>query len=115
MKKDCLFCEIIQGKKPAKIIYEDDLVIAFDDISPKAPIHKLIVPRKHIATINDLTPEDNELIGHMTQVAKKLAKENKIDESGYRILMNCNSDAGQVVFHIHMHLLGGRSLTWPPG
>ena len=115
MNNDCLFCKIAQGKIPADIIYEDDRVVAFDDLHPKAPIHKLIIPRKHIATVNDLNTEDNELIGHMTQVAKKLAKDFKVDQSGYRILMNCNKNAGQEVFHIHMHLLGGRILTWPPG
>ncbi|MGD9108601.1 MAG: histidine triad nucleotide-binding protein [Gammaproteobacteria bacterium] len=115
MNQDCLFCKIAKGEIPANIIYQDDLVVAFDDIHPKAPVHKLIIPRKHIATINDLEAEDNNLIGHMTQIAKKLAKEFKVDQSGYRVLMNCNKNAGQVVFHIHMHLLGGRTLTWPPG
>jgi len=115
MNQDCLFCKITQGEIPTNIIYQDDLVVAFDDIHPKAPVHKLIIPRKHIATINDLTPEDNELIGHMMQVAKKLAKEFEVDQSGYRVIMNCNKDAGQEVFHLHMHLLGGRALTWPPG
>jgi histidine triad (HIT) family protein len=115
MTTDCLFCNIVAGKIPANIIYADKLVVAFDDINPKAPVHKLIIPRKHIATLNDLTTSDNELIGHMTQIAKKLAQEFKVDQSGYRILMNCNKAAGQVVFHIHMHLLGGRTLTWPPG
>ena len=115
MNQDCLFCKIAKGEIPANIIYQDDLVVAFDDIDPKAPVHKLIIPRKHIATINDLEPKNNNLIGHMTQIAKKLAKEFEVDQSGYRILMNCNKDAGQVVFHLHMHLLGGRSLTWPPG
>jgi histidine triad (HIT) family protein len=115
MEHDCLFCKIAQGDIPADIIYEDDRVIAFDDIHPKAPIHKLIIPRKHIATVNDLSIEDNELIGHMTQIAKKLAKDFEVDQSGYRILMNCNKNAGQEVFHLHMHLLGGRVLTWPPG
>jgi len=115
MEHDCLFCKIAQGEIPADIIYEDDRVIAFDDIHPKAPVHKLIIPRKHIATVNDLDPKDNELIGHMTQIAKKLAKDFKVDQSGYRILMNCNKNAGQEVFHLHMHLLGGRILTWPPG
>ena len=111
MNQDCLFCKIAIGEIPANIIYQDDLVVAFDDIHPKAPVHKLIIPRKHIATINDLTPEDNNLIGHMTQIAKKLAKELDVDQSGYRVLMNCNKNAGQVVFHLHMHLLGGRALT----
>lgn len=115
MNQDCLFCKIAKGEIPANIIYQDDLVLAFDDIHPKAPVHKLIIPRKHIATLNDLETEDNNLIGHMTQIAKKLAEKFKVDQSGYRVLMNCNENAGQVVFHIHMHLLGGRTLTWPPG
>jgi histidine triad (HIT) family protein len=112
---DCIFCKIINKQIPATIIYEDDFVIAFDDIAPKAPIHKIIIPREHIKTINDLEPKHNELIGHMMQVAKKLAKQYGIEESGYRVLTNCNRDGGQMVFHLHMHLLGGRSLTWPPG
>ena len=89
--------------------------MAFDDINPQAPHHKLIVPLKHIATLNELHEEDNELIGQMTQAAKKLAKELNISEEGYRVVMNCNAGAGQTVFHIHMHLLGGRRLGWPPG
>jgi len=112
---DCLFCKLVKGEIPAQIIYRDDLVIAFDDISPKAPHHKLIVPHKHIATLNELHPEDNELIGHMVLTAKKLAKNLNIDEKGYRLVLNCNEQAGQTVFHIHLHLLGGRVLTWPPG
>lgn len=111
----CLFCKIIKRDISATIIYEDDAVIAFDDIAPKAPVHKLIIPKIHIETLNDLRPEHDGLIGHMMQVAKKLAQENNIDQSGYRVLMNCNKDGGQVIFHIHLHLLGGRSLTWPPG
>ena len=112
---DCLFCKIIEGSIPATIIYEDDLVIAFDDIHPQAPIHKLIIPREHISTINDITPAHNELVGHMMQTAKNLAKELGIHQTGYRVLMNCNGHGGQAVFHIHLHLLGGRQLTWPPG
>lgn len=112
---DCLFCKIAAGQIPAKIIYRDDQVIAFDDINPQAPHHKLIIPLKHIPTINDLAVEDNALIGHMLQTAKKLAKEFGIHEEGYRVVMNCNSGAGQTVFHIHAHLLGGRQMTWPPG
>ena len=115
MNKDCIFCKILQGDLPSNIIYEDDLVIAFNDLYPKAPIHKLIIPRIHIETLNDLKPEHAPLLGHMTQVAKDLAKQFGVHETGYRVLMNCNKDAGQEVFHIHMHLLGGRKLTWPPG
>lgn len=110
-----LFTKIISREIPAKIIYEDDKVIAFDDINPQAPIHKLIVPRKEISTLNDLSPEDSYLIGHMVQVAKQLAKQLNIAEDGYRLVFNCNEHGGQTVNHIHMHLLGGRSLHWPPG
>lgn len=112
---DCLFCKIVQGTIPADIVYQNDHVVAFSDINPQAPQHKLIIPRKHIATLNDLVAEDTAVIGHMTQAAKHLAKEYGIDEEGYRLIMNCNAGAGQTVFHIHMHLLGGRRLTWPPG
>jgi histidine triad (HIT) family protein len=111
----CLFCKIINGEIPAKIIYRDDLVVAFDDINPQAPHHKLIVPQKHVATLNDLHDENNELVGYMVQTAAKLAKQLNIAEDGYRVVMNCNAGAGQTVFHIHLHLLGGRQLTWPPG
>lgn len=111
----CLFCKIINGEIPAKIIYRDDLVVAFDDINPQAPHHKLIVPQKHVATLNDLHDENNDLIGYMVQIAAKLAKQLNIADEGYRVVMNCNAGAGQTVFHIHLHLLGGRRLTWPPG
>jgi len=112
---DCLFCKIATGKIPATIIYRDDWVVAFDDIHPQAPQHKLIIPQKHIATLNDLQEEDNELIGHMIQTASQLAKQLAIADEGYRVVLNCNAGAGQTVFHVHLHLLGGRPLTWPPG
>jgi len=112
---DCLFCKVVSGEIPAKVIYRDDLVIAFDDINPQAPQHKLIIPHKHIATLNDLRSEDNELIGHMIQTAKMLAKQYNLSEDGYRLVLNCNAGAGQTVFHIHIHLLGGRQMLWPPG
>jgi len=112
---ECLFCKIVTGELPAKITYQDDLVIAFDDINPQAPQHKLIIPQKHIATLNDLQHEDNELIGHMVQTAKMLAKNLNLADDGYRIVMNCNAGAGQTVFHVHLHLLGGRQFIWPPG
>jgi histidine triad (HIT) family protein len=111
----CLFCKIIDQEIPAKIIYEDDKVVAFNDINPQAPVHILIIPRQHIATSNDLQPEHEELVGHIVTVAQKLAKQLEIAESGYRIVMNCNSDGGQAVYHLHLHLLGGRKLEWPPG
>lgn len=112
---DCLFCKIIQGDIPAKIVYDDELVLAFEDIDPKAPTHLLIIPKQHIATMNDLNVEHNAVIGHMFQVAKQLAKDQGFDEKGYRVVMNCNRDGGQAVYHIHLHLLGGRQMLWPPG
>jgi histidine triad (HIT) family protein len=112
---DCVFCQIIRQEIPTKIIYQDDLVLAFDDLHPRAPQHKLIIPRKHIATLNDLQEEDTLLAGHLLQTTRHLAKELKIADSGYRVVLNCNAGAGQAVFHIHLHLLGGRPMTWPPG
>lgn len=112
---DCLFCQIAEQKIKSDIIYQDDDVLAFSDITPQAPIHKLIIPRKHIATINDISSDDSLLLGHMVQTAKKLAKDLAVDESGYRLVFNVNRDGGQEVFHIHLHLLGGRNMTWPPG
>jgi histidine triad (HIT) family protein len=112
---DCLFCKIAKGEIPAKISHRDDQVMVLDDINPQAPIHKLIVPFKHIATINELGQDDNALLGHMFQTAKKIASELGIADDGYRVVMNCNAGAGQTVFHIHLHLLGGREFKWPPG
>ncbi len=112
---DCLFCKIIHGDIPAAHIYRDEWVTAFDDINPQAPHHMLIVPNKHIATLNDLENEDNHVVGHMVQAAKVLTTKLNISEAGYRLVMNCNAGAGQTVFHIHCHLLGGRQLKWPPG
>lgn len=112
---DCLFCDIAAGKIPSDILYEDEQVLVFSDINAQAPEHKLIIPRKHIATINDLAEEDGGLVGHMALVAKKMAKSLGVDESGYRLLFNVNKGAGQTVFHIHLHLLAGRPFTWPPG
>jgi histidine triad (HIT) family protein len=111
----CIFCQIAAKQIPAKIIYEDDIVMAFDDINPQAPIHKLIIPHTHIACINDLTEENKFIVGHMNLVAKELAQQLKIADSGYRLIMNCNQNGGQEVFHIHLHLLGGRQMHWPPG
>jgi histidine triad (HIT) family protein len=107
---DCIFCKIVSGELPAKIISQNEKLIAFDDIYPRAPHHKLIIPRKHIATLNDFLPEDDGLIDEMVQMARKLAIDLKIDKSGYRVLINCNPDSGQVVYHLHLHLLGGRPL-----
>lgn len=112
---DCLFCKIIEKKIPAKIAYEDDKVLAFHDISPQAPVHILIIPKKHIASINDLQENDLAIIGYLHQIAKKLAHELKISTNGYRLVINNGPDAGQAVSHIHLHVLGGRKLQWPPG
>lgn len=112
---DCIFCKIASGEIPAKINVQNDEIIAFDDINPRAPTHKLIIPRKHIETINDIEAQDASLIGQMVLTAKQLAKEAGIDEHGYRLVFNCNKGAGQEVYHIHLHLLGGRTMQWPPG
>ncbi|MCE3238800.1 MAG: HIT-like protein [Gammaproteobacteria bacterium] len=112
---NCLFCQIAKGEVSAEIIYQDDSVVAFNDIKPHAPQHILIIPKKHISTLNDLEAEDTQLVGHLIQTAKHLAKENNIAEDGYRLVINCNAGAGQTVFHLHLHLLGGRQLAWPPG
>lgn len=112
---DCLFCKIANGDIPAKIAYQDELVICFDDINPQAPIHKLIIPRKHIATVNDISEQDESLVGHMITTAAKVAKDLGIAEKGYRTGFNCNAEGGQMVYHIHLHLLGGRQMAWPPG
>lgn len=112
---ECLFCKIVEGTLQSNIIYEDDTILAFDDIRPQAPYHKLIIPKKHIATMNDLTEQDSALIAHMILTAKQLAKKEEISEKGYRLLFNCNNQGGQEVYHIHLHLLGGRQMHWPPG
>jgi histidine triad (HIT) family protein len=111
----CLFCKIVAGEIPSKRVYEDEDVVAFEDVNPQAPTHVLVIPRRHIASLNDLTESDERLIGLMTRRAAAIAKSRQIDQGGYRTVFNCNSDAGQTVFHIHLHLLGGRRLGWPPG
>lgn len=112
---DCLFCKFASGELDTDIVLETDTVLAFRDINPQAPTHILIIPRKHIATINDLAKSDAEEIGNLYLVAKELAKAEGIEEDGYRVVMNCNSGAGQTVYHVHLHLLGGRLFNWPPG
>lgn len=112
---DCLFCKFVSGQIPVEKLIETEDVIAFRDINPQAPQHVLIIPKRHIATLNDLTPADAELVGKIHLAAAQLAASLGISESGYRTLFNCNADAGQAVFHIHLHLLGGRELGWPPG
>ena len=111
----CLFCRIIAGEIPATKVYEDENVIAFNDISLQAPMHVLVVPKVHVATLNDLNPEHDALVGNMTRRAAAIAGERGYSASGYRTVFNCNADAGQAVFHIHLHVLGGRKLAWPPG
>lgn len=110
LMSECLFCNIAKGETDTELLYEDDRVVAFKDINPSAPIHLLIIPRKHIPTIYDLEKEDNELVGHMYQVAKKMADEFEIADDGYRIVANCKDDGGQVIYHIHFHLLAGEEL-----
>jgi histidine triad (HIT) family protein len=112
---DCLFCKIVAGDIRAEIIYESESAIAFRDINPQAPTHVLIIPRQHIATINDLDEDDGPTVGHLFKAAKEIAAAEGFADDGYRVVMNCNEAAGQTVFHIHLHLLGGRLLTWPPG
>jgi len=112
---DCLFCRIIAGEIPASKVFENDRIIAFNDINPQAPMHVLIVPRTHVATLNDLKPDHDALVGEMTRQAAALAAERGYATSGYRTVFNCNRDAGQAVYHIHLHVLGGRPLGWPPG
>jgi len=111
----CLFCKIVSGEIDAEIVHSDDECIAFRDLNPQAPVHILVVPRRHIASINTLEDSEAPLLGRMVTVARDLAKNEGIDENGYRVVLNCNAAAGQTVFHIHMHLLGGREFRWPPG
>ena len=112
---DCLFCKIIAGEIPSDKIYEDENVYAFRDINPVAPLHALIIPKKHIATINDFETNDAKTVGQLYLAAKKIAAAEGYTDAGYRTVMNCGEDAGQTVFHVHLHLLAGRDLTWPPG
>jgi histidine triad (HIT) family protein len=112
---DCLFCKIVAGDIPAEIIYESDSAIGFRDVNPQAPTHVLIIPREHIATINDLDAGHETIVGKLYTAAKTIAADEGLADDGYRVVMNCNEAAGQTVFHIHLHLLGGRSLGWPPG
>ena len=112
---DCLFCNIANGTIPGEIVYQDDDVVAFKDLHPQAPQHLLIIPRKHISTVNDFSEENAQVFGKLGVAASKLAKTLGVDESGYRLVLNCNGDGGQVVFHVHMHFLAGRQMSWPPG
>ncbi len=113
--EDSIFTKIIKREIPAEIVFENDDVLAFKDINPSAPIHILIIPKKQIATINDIEDSDAELMGKIILAAKQIAKDNNIDKDGYRLVFNCNENGGQTVFHIHCHLIGGRKLAWPAG
>jgi len=115
MATDCLFCKMVSRQIQPSTVFEDEDILAFKDINPQAPVHILVIPKEHIATLNDLDPKHSQLTGKMIQTAVALAHKNGIAESGYRTVLNCNADAGQSVFHIHLHLLGGRSMSWPPG
>ena len=112
---DCLICKIVAGDIPADVIHETDSTLAFRDINPQAPTHVLIIPRRHIARINDIGSDDRELVGSLFTTAKAIAAAEGLADDGYRVVMNCNEAAGQSVFHLHLHLLGGRPLSWPPG
>jgi histidine triad (HIT) family protein len=112
---DCLFCKIIAGQIPAKKVHEDELCVGFLDINPQAPVHALFIPKRHVASLNDATVEDRELLGHLMFQGAKFAREQNVAESGFRVVVNTNRDAGQTVFHIHLHVLAGRTLAWPPG
>ena len=112
---DCLFCRIIAGEIPGSFVHQDDRLVAFRDVKPQAPMHVLVVPRRHIPSLNELSAEDDGLVGEMTRRAAAIAKEHGHAERGYRTVFNCNAGAGQTVFHIHLHVLGGRNLGWPPG
>ena len=115
MEESCIFCRIASGGVPARVAFEDDEVFAFHDIDPRAPVHVLIIPREHIASLNVLTDGHGALVGKLHLTAKRLASELGVSDSGYRLVMNCGADAGQSVDHVHLHLLGGRPLKWPPG
>ncbi|HUF46554.1 MAG TPA: histidine triad nucleotide-binding protein [Vicinamibacterales bacterium] len=111
----CLFCRIVSGELPASTVFEDDRIVAFDDLHPQAPTHVLVVPKRHIATVTDLGPDDDGLVGALVRTAAAIAAERGIADAGFRTVFNCNAGAGQTVFHIHLHLLGGRTMHWPPG
>ncbi|MEW6516316.1 MAG: histidine triad nucleotide-binding protein [candidate division FCPU426 bacterium] len=110
----CLFCRIVKGEIPAKKLYEDEAVLAFADIKPQAPVHVLVIPKEHISTVADVTPSQNPLLGRLILAANRIASDQGLD-SGYRLVVNCRGDAGQEVYHLHLHLLGGRKFSWPPG
>jgi histidine triad (HIT) family protein len=112
---DCLFCKIAEKTIPSKPVHEDDKVVAFEDINPQAPVHVLVIPRKHVASVSELQAADAGLLGHLMLTAATVAKQKGIAESGYRVVLNTGRNGGQTVFHLHLHLLGGRPMHWPPG
>lgn len=111
----CLFCKIANGEIKSDLIYEDDNIVAFNDIRPQAPVHVIIIPRRHIERVSDIDKKDRNLAGDLILAAATVARKKNIEKSGYRLVINCNKDAGQEIFHIHIHLLGGRKFSWPPG
>lgn len=112
---DCIFCKIVAGEMQSDLVYQDEQIIAFRDIDPKAPHHILIIPRKHITTLNAVKDTDTLLLGNMMQIAKTIAADLKVDQDGYRLVLNCNQQGGQVVYHMHLHLLAGKQMQWPAG
>jgi histidine triad (HIT) family protein len=115
MQSNCIFCRILAGEAPARVVYHDERLVAIDDINPQAPVHVLIFPRRHVPTLNDLAQSDDHLVGEMIRRAAAIARERGVAEYGYRTVFNCHRGAGQTVYHLHLHLLGGRPLSWPPG
>ncbi len=115
LDKDCIFCKIIKGEIPAKKVYEDENTFAFRDINPQAPTHVIVVPKVHVERISDVTVQNAKLVSDMILAANSIAIQERCDKSGYRLVINCNDDGGQTVYHIHIHLLGGRRMHWPPG
>jgi histidine triad (HIT) family protein len=111
----CVFCRIVAGKEPARIVYEDDRILAFEDIRPQGPDHTLVIPKRHVATLAELRSEDAPLIGKMVLAASRIAAERGIAARGFRLVANCNRDGGQTIYHLHLHLIGGRAMGWPPG
>ncbi|MGH8427799.1 MAG: histidine triad nucleotide-binding protein [Gammaproteobacteria bacterium] len=112
---DCVFCKMVRGEIKPDTVYEDEEILAFRDLNPQAPVHILVIPKRHIPTTNDLSAADEELMGRLVLATARIAEEEGVAESGYRTVLNCNAGAGQSVFHLHLHLLGGRRLGWPPG
>lgn len=114
-KDDCVFCRIAKKSIPSKLVFEDDDILAFEDINPQAPVHIVVISKAHVERVSELSDKDALLAGKMVMAAKKIAKQRGVEGSGYRIVINCNKDGGQAVFHLHLHLLGGRAMAWPPG